>query len=722
MFNDRYKYILRTPLGKLELVTDPMGWDDSETEIGRSNKTYGIFLTISNNLQFHGQAFEHLETVYSIYGVQAEVELTKLVKHPTTDEWELGFKGYLDFSTRKIEDFVFKVDFIEGGLREILASQIREKFEINRTESIDGKPLTKFETDFLNISGREIYLLTKWENDGDNFWVRSGHWNSGNDYREVFQAFPIDITTNADPQNLSPQNASNSDDSTDKLSANSMFIFNSVKDFGESKLIFWFGFKITDAEWVRAENVTLEVVIRRWSGIEGAFVLEEEIFIDTVPIIKDANYGIGRTMYFKPETGDSYGIGLKLKGKYGYQFNDGWLDLHITDYYAGMEWSEDSFFDPTTTKFIRGFDLGNRLSEIFTGIPKFKSNLLNQGTWRDLGFACGGWVRNLELKTEEQERLDWPLTISFEDFYKSINAVLPVGYGIANKGAKQFICLESIRYFFQPIVMVKLGQVDKVKRSIADEMVFASLTFGYDQGGNYEQPLGLDEYNVSSTYTTPITVTDKKYEVKGPSRADTYAIEQARRKPYKDYADEDTPYDKDNFLIDAKLIETSPRGDYFEFRLWEDDFEQAPIGVYSPETAGNLRISPANNRTRHSIWFNSATVKYGSQKLRYASTEGNSQLKTKLIGKEEIQESDDVLINTLNNPIFEPEYVEFEVPFNQEILNKLQATTIINGEEINNYYGLIEFINENNQVERGYLFSAKIKDTMKFKLIKSYGF
>jgi hypothetical protein len=47
---------------------------------------------------------------------------------------------------------------------------------------------------------------------------------------------------------------------------------------------------------------------------------------------------------------------------------------------------------------------------------------------------------------------------------------------------------------------------------------------------------------------------------------------------------------------------------------------------------------------------------------------------------------------------------------------------VINGEEINNYYGLVEFINENGQKERGYIFDVKIKDKISFKLLKNYGY
>jgi hypothetical protein len=601
----------------------------------------------------------------------------------------------------------------------------------------------------MNIKGREIYLLSKLSNEKNtDFWVRSGEWNS-NDYREVVQAFPLEVIANTDPENISEQTESFDEARTDPLTANAMFYVIADRDLGNANMNFTASFEIAppwDFNFFQEfgdgsfgnnmENVSMDVVIRRYSGAdtENGFVMEQEYLVQTlvfwnvtsdlyeyVPEIFNINY----TNDFKLKLGESLSIGLKLRGIYGKGIltGKGQCQVRIINYKGLLTWAEDSYFDPTEAPCIRAFDLGQRLTEIFTGVPKFRSDLLmSNETWKDLCFSCGGWIRNLRIKTEEEILKDWPMTFSFEELYQSIHAVLPVGYGIVKKGAKQFIALEELRYFFQPRVMIELGQVSNVKRETVEDFCFSSLKFGYTKGGKYEAPLGLDEYNIETTYTTPITVTDKKYEALGPSRADLYAMEQARRKPYKQYPDEDTPYDKDNFLLDAKFMVRSRNKDYFEMRLWQDDFEQAPTGVYSPKTAGNLRITPANNRNRHSYWFNSATVKYPNDSLRYANSEGNSELKTKFPGKPEVKENDNILISELSNPMFEPEFIEFEYPFSQELLKKLQGTTLYEGKEINNYYGLVEFTNENNQRERGFLFSAKIKNTIKFKILKSYGF
>src|SRR5690606_15788133 len=204
----------------------------------------------------------------------------------------------------------------------------------------------------------------------------------------------------------------------------------------------------------------------------------------------------------------------------------------------------------------------------------------------------------------------------------------------------------------------------------AKEFVFTSITTGYVKGGNYEQPLGLDEYNIQTTWSTPINRGgESKYEVLGPSRADSYGVEQARRMPYELYPDEDTPFDKDNFLIDAKFRLRSNLKNYYEVPNWEEHFEIAPTGVYSPNTAFNLRLSPVNNLYRHSQWFNSELRKYPTKELLHASSEGNSELQTKPIGKNTRKENESIPIPELSSPIFEPEWLEFTTSAEQDIID-----------------------------------------------------
>lgn len=738
MLYNRQEFILRSPLGEVTLHVDPMGADDTETSVGRSEKTYGIFTTVANNLKFIGDTKDWLELNYDLYGVNAQVELTKKLKHPKTDEWFIpkGFPGYLDFTTRKIEENKFTVDFIEGGLKELLETQSREKFELDRLESISGVPINPLATDVITIEGRDIYLLSKFQERTGTFTTYSGRYSSGNEDRYSFHPLPITLVANSDNLNLSDPMESYGTEERYLLTIGNMFFSTADRDRGLVKFNGSASFRIDSNDGNRVNSFLMKFVVKKFTSDPDGnnIVFVENIFEQSMgDPVTGQEFTVNINLELSPLENESYAMGFDMVGRYGggVPAQDGWNNYTFMDLEADFSWAEDSFFARSNAQFMTAYEVGQRLTEIYTGKRKFISTLLNQGSWKDLGFTCGGWLRNLQKKVDVTDaqgivlRTDlepWSITFSWEDFFKSIHATQPVGFGIVTKGAKQFLALENIRYFFQPYVTIRIGEVSNVKRSTAKEFVFTSITTGYVKGGNYEQPLGLDEYNVQTTWTSPIVRGgERKYEVLGPSRADSYGVEQARRLPFDIYPDEDTPFDKDNFIIDAKFATRQYRVNYYDIPKWPEHFEILPTGVYSPETAFNLRLSPVNNLHRHATWFNSAIRKYPNEELLHANSEGNSELQTKPIGENLRKENDEVPVSELSNPIFEPEWIEFESGANQSIIDMIQGVTEIEGEMINNYYGLVEYVADGKK-ERGYLFTAKIKNTINWKILRSYGF
>ena len=726
MYYNRHRYTLVSSFDRLRLDTDPLGWEEAETKIARSEKTYGIFITLSNNLEFTGKAKDFLERAYSLEGVQANVELIKEVKHPQTDDWQLGYRGFFDFTTRRLKDNKLKMDLIEGGLRQILVSQIREKHELNRTTDISGNPISTLKPDVTVIEGREIHLLSGLESQTKDFKIKSGYKQSEGETVTHFYPLPLEsINANSDPDNVAYQIKTIATSGFPSPNSSFMFYLVADRDRGKINIETNVTFNLVELARIHTINERLQLVIKRYAGGDS-FLPQDQI------VLKD--FGDPRSIegilqevsvrsLIEPKKDESYSIGFAVSAEYGDVIDPGYQNLSFAEYSGSVQLKEDSFFEQTTTKALAAYDVGERLTEIYTGKPAFKSSFFKSGKWKDLIFTCGGWIRNLQKKTEEGKVIEWPLTINWEDYYKSLNAIEPVAYGIITEGNKQFIALEDYRYFFQPVTTIKIeDQVSNLERETATDFIFSSIATGYQKGGNYEKPLGLDEYNVSTNYIGPINKLDRKYEVLGTSRTDSYAVEQARRMQALTHPDTDTEYDKDTFLIDCKLSQELNDKNVFAVRTWPDDFEKAPTGVYSPDTAFNLRLTPAHNRNRHSFIFNAGIIKTPEKSIRYTSSQGNSQLSTKPIGKAEVKENSDVLIKDLSNPIFDPEYVSFEIPFTQDLLDKLQGHSKVGEEMINNYYGLIEFKNEKGNREKGYLMDATISMTepVKIRLLKAY--
>lgn len=93
-YRDRVRFTLyHDDYGTLR-IDDPVGWDEDEKEYARNTKYHGIFTKFSNSLKFVLSGAEFINNVRDIYGVNAEIVLTKDERHPQTDIW-----------TRRYEEF-----------------------------------------------------------------------------------------------------------------------------------------------------------------------------------------------------------------------------------------------------------------------------------------------------------------------------------------------------------------------------------------------------------------------------------------------------------------------------------------------------------------------------------------------------------------------------------------------------------------------------------------
>jgi len=733
MFSNRVEITLESILGTITLTEDPINFDQSETEIGRSEKTYGIFVTQINNLEFIGEAKNYLDSLYSLRGVDAECILIRKEKHPTTDEWLLHSKGVLDFSTRKIKEDKFQINFIEGGLREVLASQMREKFELNRTTDINGKNIPELHRDILGLKGKDVFLSSRFESDVEQFTTQSGKWSSVDEDREGFHPLPLIIKANSDDLNIQTPLASYAIEERYQQSIGNMFFAVADRDRGKVKFTGSTSFYVDSIDGNRVNAFNMKLILRRYtSDADGSnLVLQETTILQDLgdPNVGDA-YSFTWDLDIEPKQNESYAIGLLSVGQYGGGFPiryDGKNNITFAGYKANATWAEDSFFKATQNPCITAYDMFARLTEIYAGKPSFESYLLDgrdstmlTDSNHNIVFAPGGWIRNLKRKTEDDTLAEWAMKMSFEDAYSSIHSLLPVGYGISTVGNTQKIVLEDLRFFFQRTVMGNLGKIDIKERPTEVNFCYQSLKFGYEKGGDDELVLGLDEYNTQAESRTPLTVTDNEYNAIGKSRADVYKPEIERRKQFEDFPDLSSETDDDNWMFDVKKASETVNETIFMVRTWQDDFEQAPKAVYSPDTAYNLNFTPARNRDRHSWWWDNAIYMLKDKDIQYVSGKGNSELITKKPGEPELKENQlKTPIPEFDRPLFGPEWIDAEKPFSQELYEKILGSTVIDGRKINNYYGLWEFLNEQNQPEYAYIFRVRSKDRFTFQLLKA---
>lgn len=742
---DRVRFILQNDnLGSL-IIEEPIGWNNDEKELARHKDYHGIFPKFSNNLKFYGQAYDYLKTIYDVYGINAQVRLVKDEKHPKTDEWTRSYFGYLDMSTRQIEDNKIAFKFNSGGLEAELKARESEAVEITRTTTLDGLPLTDLPISEVELDGRRIFLKSVWETDESNNSTSLTVYSDDGNTRSESVGFPLKLINRSheEAHSVIPQSLGNDDNgSTGMMMLATFDRERTIRLIGEDISFLPI---ITESDWSWAYFKISLVVYE--NGINYDVRERRTLFwADT----NTGNPDVDVSLYdFQRRTGPGGGYYVNEGRRFGLNFDETLnvgpgesvaLEILIkadlrnftssraryyvsVDEISGVVYAEeDSFFEKSISKCVLPHEVAERLIEVYTNKKVLKSDVLGRtdigypadGKASLLGLSHGFWIRQFD-NSDEVFR---PLTTSLKEFMESFSATHNLGLGIENDGFKEFVRIEDLSYFYNRNTTIKLPyQVKKVKRSDAVDYFYSSVEVGYEKGGDYEEAFGLVEYNGTSKFATIIKVLRNAYSKLCKYRADSYGAEFARRKPKLTHGTEDTRYDTDVFKFDMKRDSLS---NVFKLRKWQDDFEQAPTGTFSPDTAYNLRLSPFNCMLRHGWSIASGLTKYLSDYVRYTSSSANSSLSTKLIGGNEYAENGNIINSELGRPRFVPEFVEFEHEVTFEINQLLMGSKTVLGKKIPNIYGCVEFTNENGEQEKGFLMNLKPNGKGQWKLLKAY--
>lgn len=758
-YNDYVEYILQHEELSPVVIDEPIGWNNDEKEFSRHDDYHGIFVKHSNNLKFIGSGADYLTLTLEIYGINARVILRKRERNPKTNIFELSYFGFLDLSTYSIENNIVSVKFNSSGMEQLLKTRQNEKVEIDRTDTLDGDTLPTLVTKTVALKGRNIFLRSIFEANSNNQAKVSVETNAGGTRNQTCN-MPIKIKTNEHGlQAQTPTVESRGVEHEGDLGM--MFLLDMDRDrsieinfsgktdvfFQQYENVQWCRYKICLTIYengfdfdVKQRYVLAE--LRSENPAESddpadSFLVLPSDYDAPVPsfTIEDLNFSFSETLNLLE--GESVAFEAFLKS-----------DM-FTDPHAGVRadtrdfildnftLEEASYFPETNSKMILNYELGHRIINIITG----RNNVLYSealgrtdiGYSQDgvdtgalNGFAHGFWVRGFDKLPEDDENKFKPFTTSFKDYMQNLKTTWNLGLGIERNGFSEKIIIENLKYFYNNNVLIRLGKeingkfeyikVNNVKRSVATEYYYSSIMLGYEKGWDNEEAEGLDEYNTQSNFATCIKSLKNDYESVSPYIAASYAKEFSRRKPFSEFPTTDHSYDKDVFVMDLKRGDTG----VFEERTYESDFAELPSGTFSPANATNLRLSPFNLLLKHGWNISSGLQKHYPEKyVKYTSSEGNSKLETKQIGKPRYAENGEILNSELERPRYLPEWIEFEYQVDFEIMKIIEGTTEILGKKIPNFYGLVEFKNEKNQIEKGFLFNLKLSEKGEWKILKS---
>jgi len=755
IYSDRVRYKLsHNPTGT-QVVEEPKGWKEDDNEFVRNKTFHGVFPQMTNNLTFFHTGAKFIENIFNIYGVNADLILIKEERNPKTDIWGLTYSGFLDMPTFSKENRGVSVKFVSSGLLRVIKARENEKIEIDRVETLKGLGVPYLQPKTVLLKGRNIFLDSLLENlkpeDVVNNNFRMGGFRDGNK-RYASMGVPLAkiyaSDTYVDPQ-LNDSFHTWGGTTPGDGRAEEMFYSDSNRD-RTLDLKIKCSFKTVEAGVPHGisdvDNAKLYLAITTYNQSTDYIttdrtLLSPNLISDIGVIVPSFSYEDELSVTVKK--GESLSLQWYGEGEFGSIFDDGFIRVNFNDIDASIQITENSTFNPTVSKVHLPHEVFDRYLELFTNQKGLlKSNALGRtdigyeedGEPSRIGMAHGFWIRGFSkddpAEVNEEKRYK-SMTMTFKDLYQSYFNIWNLGAGIETIGFKEIFRVEKLDYFYNRNTLIRLGkeingefqyiQVNNVKRTIDSKTFNSSLDIGYSKGGDYEEAVGLDEYNTRSSFTTIIDKLEQKFSKISKLRADSYGMEFCRRFPREDYATEDTKYDSSTWLIDMKKGE----GTNLEQRLWQDDFTKSPTGVFSPSTAQNLRLSPFNVLLRHGWVIAAGLTKYPLNFIRYASSVANSGLKTELdpikypeYGGVEHAENGNIQGQELERARTDGMTIEFDYEVDYELLQNIRGKTVILGKEIPNFYGLVEFKNEDGLIEQGYIQKVSPNGAGKWTLTK----
>lgn len=172
----------------------------------------------------------------------------------------------------------------------------------------------------------------------------------------------------------------------------------------------------------------------------------------------------------------------------------------------------DVTFDPTFCKGLKPLRLFQLLVAKMTD-NKYSCSSSLLSAMDKLVYTSGMAIRNIDNSV---------IKISFSDFYQSLKR-FGVMLGIEN----DMFILESVSRAFNPTIIANLGTVADFTIDVAEDMIYNTIKTGY-RNQTYDKVNGLDEFNVTQEWTTPVLKLPKELDLVSPVRADMYGIELTR--------------------------------------------------------------------------------------------------------------------------------------------------------------------------------------------------
>lgn len=720
-YNKEVEFVLDSKeQGTALLDKDPKNWNSDEKTYQRDKESGGVLRKVNTKLEFTKNAYDYLFGSTLVYGLNPEISVTKLGKDVTDkhETWRRLYHSFLDMPRIEFDEVkkIAKVPFTQGGLFDRIKSRFSDKYDLTFTKDADGNDIGELKTIIEQVPGREIFRRsTGTVEDG----VSILHIVTGAD-KDNARGVVFTVKPNSDIDNINnvtvgteavPYN--NDDYATGAVGS---LLFTRSDRHRERKLNGKIKVSL-DPIKVHPGYLRLDKVFYQYNTSNNKYEFQgkkttlAEVDTNVQGNVLEYDFVNHEIILEKDEA-----CALVL-----YSHTDNGIGYTYTN--TKVIITEDDSYPSTEAKDLLPFEMIERLLEKETGESGLLiSNVLGRtdlgysknGDWSLLAVSSGFWARGFDKQ----------FTISLKDALDSINVMFPIMWTIEKRQGKEYFRLEKYEYTQQPFVGVKLGRTiqskfiytsaSKPTRTILTKNLYTGCKIGFEKGGkDYEEVSGLSSPHGVSEYNTSYwTEKENNYIIISKIRGDVEGYDLARRKQAEFYPDEDTPYDQDLFFRHLKKV-----GAQYFLRTWQDDLVEQPKGenIYSPDTMGNLLLTPFRCLKRHSKLIAVGIYKEPYKTLNWISSNCYSELITKISGEEELAENGSIENIELGKPYTSEYLLKFNGKVFQEMIDQIEGFTTVNGEKIPNWYGKYE-VNVNGYLQQGKLVKVEINGEGKHEI------
>ena len=660
--------------GNKVLIENIGNWEEINKEFLRSKQYKGFDVNITDKIEFKGETATILKQLLIEKPFDYDIEIIKEDRNLRTDTWEEVYRGRLDFSDASFDDNTFECNVNSELIRRRFVSRWRTELNIFNKRDLSGNEINDYNVKLIPIrmGARSVFSVNE-HSIGTEYRAEFTNGQYANvllTHVETPDSFPLKQSKEVRRETINPttmQTGYSQDVNVDN------FFF--VKKSNTSE--FYMDIS-ADVELNGFTDCSFSLILGVFKPIYNFDAGEEHLDFqlkDEIEIFNTNNTVINRVTLEKHI--DLSSVNLN-------EYNNCFSLYLKYDKNISSPREPNVYLIDLEVKINGVLNGVNTQSKVFTPFSYFQKHikLMGGGTLiSDYLKNCrfhlskGFMFRNLRDKDGNIP----PSSITFQKLFNSFNAVERIGLEVRGGNVR----IEKLDYFFKDEIVCELGKnVYDIKFEFERDYAYSELNLGY-QVSNFTKEEALNEFNVRSVWTTPISTFRNRFNAVSDIQASSFTIEKLRRVQYRKQVERTHKRRGDTtmFFIDLKDNEN-------QVRDWEDDFDNQPPQEKQFSTAFNFRLSPLNILRRNAKWFNCAFFNNRNANFVFSSSDGNTNIKSKPIGEDYIGgENEDYPINETDIQKFVPIKATFKVVEDKNIRRIISDRGLTN----NKIYGLFTF-------------------------------